>query len=515
MKKIILLALVGLTLLPFLHPGLFYVHDPTSAFRLYTLIETLKLGQFPAAWSNLLNFGFGYPLHLYYAPLFTYLGTIFAPTITSYEIAVKSALALSSLIGAVGVYKLIRSHAGSTSSLLGAIAFIFLPYRASAIYVRGSYSEFLAMSLLPWVILYWQKPQNSRKTIAITSIVTGLFILSHNTMPLLVAPIILLLILLYQRKNLLGSFLSLSLGAGLVNWFILPIIFERGFVQVELIAVTTNYRDHFLYLSQLWSSPWGYGGSGKGIGGDSMSFMIGKGQLILAMLGSCYLLLKREFKQFIIYVGIVAGAIFLSLESSSFIWEKLSVLQLIQFPWRSLALIGVGVAVLSGYSLTLLPKSYRTGATVILAALLILTNFRYFKPQEYRTYSKETLGSLEYLDPLARNQIPEYLPKWMNNTLYRRDDGFSRNSVSTYGNFNLTEPKKLVVNTAYMPQWKMLIDEKETAITPTYEGLITSQGEIEPGNHYLKLIWQRTAIEKIGILVSVVSILAVIGLTLI
>lgn len=108
---------------------------PTSAFRIFTLVETIKAGQFPASWSNLLNFGYGYPLHLYYAPLFGYLGALSYTLVGSYEIAVKLVLVVASLVGSYGVYKLFQSR-GVYASLLGAVAYTYLPYRASALYVQ-------------------------------------------------------------------------------------------------------------------------------------------------------------------------------------------------------------------------------------------------------------------------------------------------------------------------------------------------------------------------------------------
>lgn len=514
MKKLIILLIVGLSILPFFKAGLFDVHDPTSAFRLYTLVETLKSGQFPAAWSNLLNFGYGYPIHLFYAPLFTYLGTLFVPLTGSYEIAVKISLFVASLVGTVGIYKLLRSY-GTYPAILGAVAFTYLPYRASALYVRGSYAEFLAMSLLPWVIYYWTKPQNSKKTILLTSVVTALFTLSHNTLPVLVAPIILLMIIMFQTKYLKGSALSLLATFGLSAWFVLPIIFERSFVQVETVARLTDYRDHFLSLSQLWFSPWGYGGSTKGVEGDHMSFMIGKGQVILSLLGVTFLIVKKMWKYLALFGVILALSIFLSLPQSLTLWQVFPILSVMQFPWRSLALIGVGVSALSGLSLLFLPQKLRLIACVALSIILIYTNVRYFHPQEYRSYTLNILSSPINLDPLVRDKIPEYLPAWMPTALPRKDDGLTRTSTKVYGNFMTTSETKLVINTAFMPQWEMQINGISQPIEPSEEGLVRTQADVPSGEQQIELVWHRTMVEQIGIWISGLAILSVIGLLVI
>jgi len=520
MKKIhlvptlIILTSVVLTLIPFLKPGLFDVHDPTSAFRLSTLIGTIRSGQFPAAWNNNLNFGFGYPLHLYYAPLFTYLGAMFVPFI-SVEVAVKLALFIASLVGSYGVYFLLSSI-GSYAATLAAVAFTFLPYRASALYVRGSYSEFLAMSLLPWVLYLWQKPQKNTKTIILTGLVTALFILSHNTLPILLVPIIILLIGLYQLKFIKGSFFAFLTTVGLSAWFILPVFFERSFVQVEGVARLTNFRDHFLALSQLWSSPWGYGGSGTGITNDHMSFMIGKGQLLLALLGASAIIWQKKWKILALYGSIVVLFVFLSLSSSSIIWQIVPMLSLIQFPWRTLSMIGIGVAALSGLSLTIIPQRWQLITLLLFSSLLIYTNIKYFRPQEYRTYSAETLSNPTILAPLARDKIPEYLPSWMPNFPGSAvEDGLSRTATTVSGTIITSDTSPLTLSTAYMPQWHLTLNGSPEPIKPNQAGLVTTINDVHSGSNTISLTWHRTLIENLGLGISGITIMVMIGLLLI
>jgi len=520
MRKISLLTvlvLIGgviLSLLPLFQPGLFDVHDPTSAFRLYTLVETIKDGQFPASWSNELNFGFGYPLHLYYAPLFTYIGSFFKIFISSYEIVIKLLLVIISLTGAFGVYRLMSKY-GRYPAFIASSAFIFLPYRASALYVRGSYSEFLAMSLIPWLIYYWLKPQRGKRTIIITAVFTALFVLSHNTLHLLILPIIILIIALYQRQNILGSLVSIVISIGLSAWFIAPVFFERNLIKVETLARITNFEDHFITLSQLWYSPWGYGGSSPGLT-DLMSFMIGKGQVVLGILGFVYLLWNRSWKNVIILGSITLIPIYLSLTNSSLLWQAIPFLSLMQFPWRSLSLLGVGISTLAGFSLLLTPSKLHFPLSIIIIVLLISTNIGYFKPQEYRTYNQEILANPNNLDSLARDKFPEYLPSTMPSFPDSRiEDKLERTATRVFGTLTLTESKPLTLSTAYMPHWRLAVEGQPAEITPTPEGLVTTVDSFEPGVYEIELSWHRTLIEQIANIISALSLLVVIGLLLV
>ncbi len=512
MKHIILLGIITATILPFFHAGLFDVHDPTSAFRLYTLVETIKAGQFPPAWNNSLNFGFGYPLHLYYAPLFSYLSALFVPLLT-YEISIKVALFIASIVGSYGVYKLMIK-VGFYPAILASTAFTLLPYRASGLYVRGSYAEFLAMSLMPWVIYFWVQPQNNKKTIFKTGIITALFVLSHNTLPIIFLPAILVMIALFQTKFIKGALGSLIIVAGLTSWFIFPVLFERDFVQVENIAKLTGYKDHFVSLSQLWYSRWGYGGSTAGVAGDNMSFMLGKGQVILSVLGLVYLYLHKKWKELILLSFITIMAIFLSLNISSFIWDMFPILSVMQFPWRSLAVSGIGLSLLGGYSLLLLPKKYLSIMTIIACVLLLATNIRYFSPQEYRNYNYDILSSQNNLDPLVKNKIPEYLPKWMPVFPSERiGNSLTRDAISVTGEVRMEYTEPLTIDTAYMPHWRLILDGRELdELIPTPIGTISTTIDVAKGVHQIELIWHRTSIEKLGIGLTLVTIAAMIGL---
>lgn len=514
LSVLILLGVVTLTLLPLFKPGLFDVHDPTSAFRLYALVETIKSGQFPASWSNELNFGFGYPLHLYYAPLFTYLGALFYFFTQSYEVAIKLALVLTSLLGTFGIYRLSAQY-GHASAMLASIAYTLLPYRASALFVRGSYSEFLAMSLIPWLIYFWLKPQKGKGTLLATAITTALFVLSHNTLHLLVLPIIILMIILYQRQNWRGVLSSLLLSLGLSAWFILPVIFERSFIQVDSVARITNFQDHFLTLSQLWYSPWGYGGSSPGPN-DLMSFMVGKGQLVLGFVGLVYLAWQKSWQSLMIFGTLSFVAIFLSLENSQFVWSSLPLLTLMQFPWRTLALLGLGISALAGYSVQILPAKLQLPATIIVALLLLSTNLNYFKPQEYRTYNQDIVSNAHNLDPLARDKFPEYLPAQMPTFPdARADDGLRRTATKVSGQLSLEQAKPITISTAYMPHWQLRVNDQSVDITHTETGLISTIQAFEPGDYQLELNWHRTPLEQLANIISLLSLLVVIGLLLV
>src|SRR5450759_6001889 len=89
---------------------------------------------------------------------------------------------------------------------------------------------------------------------------------------------------LENRKTSINLFITIFLGFILATFYWLPAVLEMSYTNVNsLIGGGSNFRDHFVCINQLWTSPWGYGGSTKGCI-DGLSFMVGKSHIILTIL---------------------------------------------------------------------------------------------------------------------------------------------------------------------------------------------------------------------------------------
>lgn len=516
MKKFIILAVVVLSLLPLFHSGLFDVHDSTSLVRFYTLAQSLQSGQFPAAWTNLLNQGYGYPLFLYYAPVFSYLGVILSWFTPTYLIALKLGIGVLVLVSGLGMYKLMRNWTSSFGALISSVAYLMLPYHAATLYVRGSYAEGITWAILPWLLYFWSREVRNKRWIAITSVVTALFFMSHNSLPFVFAPFLFVWIFLHGKgfgKQIITTILC---SIGLSLWFLLPVFFERGLVQIDRIANVTVYSDHFLKPFQLWHSPWGYGGSAKLGETDGMSFMLGKFQLILAGLTILSISFTKKWnKQIIFFVGMLLFYAFMATTQSAFVWSLLPELKILQFPWRLLSFASFGLAAVSGYALRVLPKKLQVLGSLIIIFCLTFFNLKFFVPQKYINYKDQDFLNESALATTVINKIPEYLPSAMPSfPTDTNDDGFTHTPVKVYGSFVNYLPRPVEISTAYMPQWSLTVDGKVVGTRPIQSGTIISD-EIMAGSHNIELTWHRTTIENMGLIISSISLIVVIGLLLI
>lgn len=513
MNKFILFLVVGFTLLPLFKPGLFDVHDPTSIIRFFTIKQTLLSGQFPAAWTNLLNHGYGYPLFLYYAPVFSYLGFVATLFVPSYLLALKISLTVLVVVAALGMYKLMRQFVESAGTTIAAVSYTLLPYHASTLYVRGSYAEGVTWALLPWLLYLWSKPIRGTRWALTAGVITSLFFLSHNSLPFAFIPLLLIWIYLFRPKQWGSTILAAMLFAGLSCWFLIPVLFERNLVQIEQIATLTNYRDHFLSLSQLWHSPWGYGGSAKTGEVDGMSFMLGKSQLVISLIVLLGISWRKNWSRpFIFFALTLIFYAWMTTVLAGPIWQLIPALGILQFPWRLLAFAGFGLSGMLGYSTKLIPQQIHWALTIFITIFLLFFNLKFFKPERSLILRDSDFLSQEKLDTLAEHKIPEYLPAAMSEfPSQAANDGLTRTPISVSGSLVLDSPGPITIATAYMPQWVLQVDGKKVDITPTNTGAIISS-PVSAGKHELVLAWKRTWTENLGLGISALALLIVIGL---
>ena len=112
-----------------------------------------------------------------------------------------------------------------------------------------------------------------------------------------------------------------------------------------------DYRDHFVCLSQLWSSPWGFGGSAPGCI-DGLSLKIGKLHVLasfLALLLGVVVWRKAKDKVFtlgIIFLCTLIGIV-LMLQISQPIWESTRYMAFFQYPWRFLIIVTLSASFIS------------------------------------------------------------------------------------------------------------------------------------------------------------------------
>jgi hypothetical protein len=66
-----------------------------------------------------------------------------------------------------------------------------------------------------------------------------------------------------------------------------------------------------------------------------------------------------------------------------------------------------------------------------------------------------------------------------------------------------------------MPQWQLLLNDTKQPLKPDENGSITTVNDVGSGHTTVSLTWHRTQIENIGIWISGLTVMAMIGLLII
>jgi len=399
-RKYWLLLLATVIVLPSIWPlfrsDFFRMHDWTHVARLVELDLALKAGQIPPRWAPDFGWGHGMPLFHFYNPLPYYAAEILYLIKLPAVWAIKTVFALNFLFGFYFMYLWAKTFWGKYGALVAATAFTYLPYRAVDFYVRGALGELTAMTFLP-LLFYALK----KKKLILTALAWTAVFLSHNVIALFslfFIPLYLLFNLKLWKKFLLISLLTFGLSA----FFILPAFLEKDLTVVNsLTGGFFHYSFHFIYLRQLVSRAWAYGGSILGPF-DDISFQLGWPHLILALSA------VRLWRRLTYFWLALAAAIFMMTFHSQFIWDRLPILALAQFPWRLLAFAATFVAFFSGSLFNWFKNKL---IALVLIVLIIALNWQYFRPEKFSPVNDYYYTDRQRIANEMSGVLTDYLPK--------------------------------------------------------------------------------------------------------
>lgn len=470
------------------------MHDDQHIARLYSLIEAMSYGEWYGRWVKNLVFGLGYPLFNFYPPLAYYITLPFYLITQELITSVKLMMIAGLIAGAYGTYLFTKELSNKWTGILAAIVYSFFPYRAVLTFVRGAFADFWAVSLAPfvyWAIVMLSKEISTKNSI-ILGISVGLIILSHQiqTIPMIlfglpVAGYSLYLVPSSNKLNYVKALLFAGVIAfGVSAFFSLPLFFEKGYTLVDTLN-TSNLYDfhlHFVIPTQLWFSPWGYGGSVSGLA-DGMSYQLGKafiaGLIGALILGGGVLLFRKKkiSEQWLIVSALTTlGTLIMATAYSSLIWENLPFIPYVQFPWRLLGFTNIFIAVTIALGLSLattlfskrIPILSRSRilvmGSIILALALTYQYGKLFVPQEMRALTdKEMTSGNKILWDVSSTSF-EFAPR-----------GLSLSKTPPYG--NLTPP----IKESDLPYPEIIAREVEYTVaanTPTLQKfIVTNSGE--------------------------------------
>lgn len=542
--------------LPLLKPGLHLIHDDQQIARLFLFDQAIKGGQFPARWVDGLGFGFGYPLFVFYPPLVYIVGEVFHLAGFGFVDSVKLVFFLGIFASGLTMYILVKELWGKLEGIIAAIFYMYVPYRAIDVYIRGALAESFSFVWLPLILWsFWRLYKTSKRLyIYLSGIFLALLMITHNLIFLpfmLLLPFYLLFLIAKSKDKKLSTIyylLSIVLAFGLSAFFWIPALAEKKFTIVDdlLLISLANYNIHFVYPQQLWNWPWGFGGSAEGLA-DGLSFKIGKLHVLASIAAiliatihwfrnrdknlptTNYLLLTTIFVSFLF-------AAFMTTFYSKFIWDLIPPLGYLQFPWRFLTFTALFLAIAAGaleYYLKL--PVVKLFSVIVLVTLLVITNQKLFKPQEFRTDLTDQIAtSAEVINWDISHSSFEYIPKGVplvksnlgtNLVAIIKEDIPTTKIEIIEGQANLTissstpsqvtfsadayKDTKIQANIFSFPGWQVAVDGEKVQIDDKNSlKLITF--DIPGGLHDVNIKFKETPIRMSSNIISLISLAAVV-----
>jgi hypothetical protein len=239
---------------------------------------------------------------------------------------------------------------------------------------------------------------------------------------------------------------------------------------------------------------------------------------------------ENKSKQKRFWMTISIFSVFMMLQTSSFAWKALPLLQRIQFPYRMNTVLTVAVTALAAIALSTIFDSRPEKKLTLNQRFALVLFSSFFLSQMIMTVATVYARATGEWDPEKQRvikqeldtspEVPEYRPRWAVRSLLYGEQQKRPAAVIEGGNAKVTlwQPRRIVVATAaekpsyleirhlFYPGWSAALDglkESDLSVRPSPEGLISVS--VPPGHHEIELTLQRQSGEKAGMSISVLS----------
>lgn len=544
MKRLVLLVLLLIVLiLPtywgMLRFGIYSMHD-FHLFRLYEFNKCIVDLQIPCRWSPDSAFAYGQPMFNFYGQFPYVIGEIFHFLGFSIIDSTKGAFIFSLVASALTMFLLAcQLWKNNYAAMLSALIYVYAPYRAVDVWVRGALPEALAFVWFPLITFFFNRYVEERKgrdLLWFAASFAGL-ILTHNLSAVMytffLIPWGLYMLYIHHAWKLIPKFVITGLlTLGLVAFYVLPVAVESQYIT---LGKTTegyyDYRIHYVTLNQLLlSRNWGFGASVWGED-DGLSLSVGQIQWIIPFLVLACVLVTRAWKKydkFIILFFLGWGMLLLTHNKSTPLWNALSPLAYVQFPWRFLGSAVFLFALASGALLIFIRKPVLQLITVmVVLAALISLNAQFFYEDLWFAESDTQQFSGERFEFHASSAVNDYWPTTAPKTpialapinpLILEGSGsgqlITKDSDSAQYQVEIKSPQAEVsLPIVYFPGWQAQLNQQSVAIYPKGEqGLMTLP--LSQGSHHIDLQFTNTPIRTLGNAITALSLAVFAGLLL-
>ena len=359
------------------------------------MYDSFQQGVFWPRWLISDYNGLGTPAFHHYSPGIYWLVAAIYGFGIRLDLAIKLVVTVALLMCGFGVYGWLRHAFSPAASLAGAAIFVVYPHLLlRSYYYVGDYPRLVALLLLPvclWASFGLHAQSRLRYWLATIASLTAL-VFSHSLTTFIGGSALFLvwiaLAVGYRRPSgLVRCTFAALLASLLTAGFWLPAIVDLAQVQVDNALIDKyDFRTNFISWQQMLTlHPLVL----ETRAGNPTSSLISSGVdvaswLVMAVGMVCLRFTKSNGRQWWYVGGIlfVLATLTLTLNVSELLWEKIPGLSLVQFPFRFLSLIPLGLAPAAAMIVDAWPDGRRGWAAIVLIVVAVILHFPYsFLPE--------------------------------------------------------------------------------------------------------------------------------------
>jgi len=480
-------------------------------------------------WAFTPAWGAGEPRFVFYPPLSWLLGGILGLAMPiRFVPAAFSFVALAAC--GFTLRRLASEWTAPPCALLAAVFFMVNPYMLFCVYERCAYGELLAASWMPLLVLAALRTPISARNIAIPVALLWLTNAPSAVMSCYLFAFIALLRLLHLYRNaftgkrlhtilpfVLRAIGGVALGIGLAAFYIVPAVWERRWVRIQMAIIPPmDVQSNTLFRRT-------FDPDHDGVLHTASCLALLMIAIAAVFLFAAWRQHRRSHRSLVAQIAAAACVIVFALTPLSlFAWQHLPQLRFIQFPWRTLALLGV-------LSSLLLALAVRGRSRILLVCAVVLPLA--LVPPAYRQFSQRcfdddipsvqvanfhagfgTSSTDEYTPFTSSSDVPPAL-----NTYWFANDPNSLNphdaSLPSTIDFNLTQSfhapaahaKFLIIRLRNYPAWQVRINGAPAQLASRSEGLLAIA--LPPGESDVTVRYRILPDQILGILLSLIALI--------
>jgi len=379
--------------------GIMWTHDLTGNALPFLPLFRHLVWRSPGVPRWVHNIWCGVPCLRFYPPLVSWVSALIPlPDATQ---TVKAVIALSFFLSAAAMYKTARAVIGSRSAaVFSAFCYTLFGYHLLDVFVRGDLSEGFSFVWMPLVfLLFWRSLRGGdglHRNSILCGLALALLILTHVLIGLLqMAWLLIYSIMLVVARGvrakgetglrelsapLRSCGICFAVGLTTTAFFLIPALVEIRYATISTYGFSGwfNPFNHFISVGQvIHRIPW----SASLYPMESPRLPMYLGNVVLfTALTSALTLRRRDHAFWALYVSGVFLLLFpttclVPLVRALYVQPASHLLDALQFPWRSFAILGFVASLLAGYGLQGILERLGEGNWALKRALLCLLIF--------------------------------------------------------------------------------------------------------------------------------------------